>query len=92
MPSPRELFGLGTRLLGLWMFVSGIVYVGGYLDYKLGYARDNPGYSSAGNLIYATLYFMMAALFLLWTKTVVNWTYGDESPKPEGAKIDEIGS
>ena len=38
-------------------------------------SRDSAG----GNLIYATLDFALAAFFLLWTRVIVAWSYGEMS-------------
>jgi hypothetical protein len=82
----RDLFALGVRLLGAWLIARGLVYVEGFIDFKLYPNSDRALYSSAGHLIYATLDFGLAAFFLLWTRLIVGWTYGDGTeihPEPD---------
>ena len=73
----RDLFALGVRLLGAWLIVRGLGYVEGFIDIKLYPSSDRALYGAAGHLIYATLDFGLAAFFLLWTRVIVAWTYGD---------------
>ena len=75
----RDLFALGVRLLGAWLIVRGFSYVEGFVDFQLYPVSDRARYSSAGYLIYATVDFGLAAFFLLWTRVIVSWTYGEES-------------
>jgi hypothetical protein len=74
----RDLFALGVRLLGIWLITRGIYYVEGFADVKLYPASDRAPDSAAGNLIYATLDFALAAFFLLWTRVIVAWSYGED--------------
>jgi hypothetical protein len=97
----RDLFALGVRLLGIWLITRGIYYVEGFADVKLYPASDRAPDSAAGNLIYATLDFALAAFFLLWTRVIVAWSYGEKSdagdegePAVEngtGGQLDEPG-
>jgi hypothetical protein len=77
--SCRDLFGLGVRLFGAWLITRGLIYVEGFADFKMYPNSDRAFHSAAGHLIYATLDFGLAAFFLLWTRLVVAWTYGDEA-------------
>ena len=76
--SCKDWFGLGVRLLGVWLIILGVGSVGVFLDVKLYPATDKARDGAAGNLIYATLYLALAAFFLLWTRVVVGWTYNGE--------------
>jgi hypothetical protein len=75
----RDLFALGVRLFGIWLITRGLMYVEGFADFKMYPNSDRAFHSAAGYLIYATLDFGLAALFLLWTRVIVAWTYGDEA-------------
>ena len=82
----RNQFALGVRLFGIWLITRGFYSVAIFADAKIysvaGPARDN----AAGSLIYATLDFALAVFFILWTETIVNWTYPQKSgtdKKPE---------
>ena len=76
---PRDLFGVGVRLLGVWLLYHGATYIAGYADLKLFPASTKIQDSSTGFLIYATIHLMLAAYFLLWTESLANWTYGDNA-------------
>jgi hypothetical protein len=75
----RDLFALGVRLLGVWLITRGFMYVEGFADFKMYPNSDRAFHSAAGYLIYATLDFGLAAFFLLWTRVIVGWTYGEET-------------
>ncbi len=75
----RELFALGVRLFGIWLMTRGLTYVEGFADWKLYPDSDRTRDIAAANLIYATLDFALAVFFLLWTRVIVAWSYGDKS-------------
>jgi hypothetical protein len=82
----RDLFALGVRLFGIWLITRGLTYVGAFIDVKL-YPVSGPTRDSAGaNLIYATLDFALALVFLLWTRTIVTWSYGEKTKSDEHEK------
>jgi hypothetical protein len=60
--------------LGPFLFVrsSSVKLIQAYPDSER--TRD----SAAGYLIYATLDFGLVVFFLLWTRVIVAWTYGEE--------------
>lgn len=62
------------------------MYVEGFADVKLYPASDRARDGAAGNLIYATLDFALAAFFLLWTRVIVAWTYGLARGIDKGAR------
>jgi hypothetical protein len=74
----RELFALGVRLFGIWLITRGVTYVAAFLDVKLYPLSDKARDSATANLIYATLDFALASFFLLWTRVIVAWTYGEQ--------------
>ncbi len=74
----RELFALGVRLFGVWLITSGVAYVASFIYLKLYPPSDQARDSAAANLIYATLDFGLAAFFLLWTRVIVAWSYGEQ--------------
>jgi hypothetical protein len=82
----KDLFALGVRLFGVWLITRGVTYVEMFVDYKLYPTSEKARDSAAGTLIYATLDFALAAFFLLWTRVIVAWCYGEE---PGIAKADE---
>jgi hypothetical protein len=86
--SCKDLFALGVRLFGVWLITHGVWYVAGFADVKLYPTSDKARDSAAANLIYATLDFALAAFFLLWTRVIVAWSYGEEGAI---AKEEEAG-
>src|SRR5438046_1647190 len=74
----KDLFALGVRLFGIWLIMRGLLYVESFADMKLYPASDKARDSAAANLIYATFDLGLAAFFLLWTRVIVVWTYGEE--------------
>ena len=75
---PRELFSLGIRLLGVWLLYQGATYIAGFADMKLFPSTTKAQDSASVYLIYATMHFSIAVFFLLWTETLVNWSYGSQ--------------
>ena len=91
----RDLFGLGVRLFGVWLICRGAAYVEFFADTKLYPASERAQDSASGYLIYATIDFSLAAFFLLWTRVIVAWTYGDHGGKAgveSGTGSDSEGS
>ncbi len=82
----RDLFALGVRLIGIWLITRGLTYVEAFADTKLYPVSDRSRDSAGGNLIYATLDFALAAFFLLWTRAIVTWSYGEKSGIDENAE------
>ena len=95
--SCKDLFALGVRLFGVWLITRGLVYLEAFIDIKLYPASDKARDGATANLIYTTLDFAPAAFFLLGTRSVVEWTYGEESkddkdePIPPGGSLAEPG-
>lgn len=75
---PRDLFAVGVRLFGVWMLCRGATYVASFIDQKLYPASERARDSAAVYLIWGAIDFSLAALFLLWTRTFVMWSYGEE--------------
>ena len=75
---PRDWFALGVRLFGIWLIARGMTYVASFADLKLYPVSDKARDSASAHLIYAMLDFGLAALFLLGTRTIVDWSYGEE--------------
>jgi hypothetical protein len=73
----RELFTVGVRLFGVWLITRGATYVAAFVDGKLYPATEVVRAAAAANLIYAVIDFSLAAFFLLWTRVVVAWNYGE---------------
>jgi hypothetical protein len=88
--SYRDAFAVGVRLFGVWLITRGATYVAGFLDGKLYPASVQARDSAAANLIYAAIDFSLAAFFLLGTRAIVAWSYGD-SPETTAGKesVDE---
>jgi hypothetical protein len=80
----RKLFALGVRLFGVWLISRGVASVEAFADVKLYPASDRARDAAAGYLIYATLDFALAAFFLLWTRVIVAWSYGEERESSRG--------
>ena len=88
---PRELFSLGVRLLGVWLLYSSATYVAGFADMKLFPSTPRAQDSATSYLIYAMTHFSIAVFFLLWTETLVNWSYGNEGmPKDVEPEHDSV--
>jgi hypothetical protein len=79
----RDLFGLGVRLFGVWLICRGATYLATFVDLKLYPSSERVQYSATSYLIYATIDFSIAVFFLLWTRVMVAWSYGDESGSAE---------
>lgn len=79
----KNLFALGVRLFGIWLITNAVTYVAAFADLKLYPPSDKARDSAAANLIYATLDFALAAFFLLWTRVIVAWSYGEKSEVAE---------
>lgn len=75
---PRDLFAVGVRLFGVWLLTVGTNWVACYADGKLYPGSGRVQDSAAGYLIYAAFDFTLAAFFLLWTRVIVAWTYGED--------------
>lgn len=78
----RDLFALGVRLFGIWLICRGVTGVASFVDGKLYPASEKSKDSTAAYLIYAVIDFALAAIFLLWTRAVVSWSYGEEVDTP----------
>jgi hypothetical protein len=78
--TPRDWFALGVRLFGVWMLIRAAAYIASFVDLKLGLTPIpfSGGGNPTGYLLYATFDLALAALFLLWTRKLVNWTYGED--------------
>jgi hypothetical protein len=83
----RDLFGLGVRLFGVWLICRGATYLSSFVDLKLYPSSEKAQDSAAANLIYATIDFSLAAFFLLWTRVIVAWSYGDQGGMTEMKSI-----
>src|SRR4051794_19888002 len=79
----RDLFGLGVRLLGVWLICRCSPYVSSFIDIKLYPANEKALDGAAANLIYASIDLSLAIFFLGWTHVVVGWTYGDRGGMKE---------
>jgi len=75
----KNLFALGVRLFGVWLITRGVAFVAAFVDLKLYPPSDKARDYAAANLIYATLDFALAIFFLLWTRVIVAWSYGEKS-------------
>ncbi|MFI5459112.1 MAG: hypothetical protein ACHRXM_27095 [Isosphaerales bacterium] len=97
----KNLFALGVRLIGVWLMTRGITYVASFAELKLYPPSDKARDAAAANLIYATFDFALAAFFLIWTRVIVAWSYGEKSGVAEedeagvengtGGQLDEPG-
>jgi hypothetical protein len=76
--SNKEWFALAVRIFGVWLIATAVGNVATFFDGKLYPGSPQARDAAAGNLIYATFNFALAAFFLLWTHVVVGWTYGEE--------------
>jgi hypothetical protein len=79
----RDLFGLGVRLFGIGLICRGATYFASFADAKLYPPSERVRDSGTAYLIYATIDFSLAAFFLLWTRVVVAWSYGDQGGMSE---------
>jgi hypothetical protein len=73
----RDLFAVGVRLFGVWLIARGATYAAAFVDGKLYPATAAVRDSATANLIYAVIDFSLATFFLLWTRVIVAWTYGE---------------
>ena len=92
--SSRDWFGVGVRLFGIWLITRGSVYVATLGEYKLGFATAPNGGNPTSLLLYTILDFGLAAVFLLWTRHVVEWTYGEDRASHksvQGLDSDQLG-
>jgi hypothetical protein len=87
-----ELFAVGVRLFGVWLLIQGAYYIEAFADVKLYPVSDRARDSAGGYLIYATVDLALAAFFLLWTRVIVNWSYGEEREivKDEESGVKEV--
>jgi hypothetical protein len=71
---------LGVRLFGVWEFVQAVAYTESFIEVKLGMINTpfNRESSPVGYLLFATIDLALAALFLLWTRKFVDWSYGED--------------
>ena len=77
----RDYFGLGVRLFGVWLICRAVQYIASFTDMKLYPASDRIRDGAAAHLIYAAVDFALAAFFLLGTRVVVAWSYGEDGEK-----------
>jgi hypothetical protein len=87
--SHRELFGVGVRLFGVWLITRGVNYLGAFADAKLYPDSERVREGATAYLLYVTIDFSLAAFFLLWTRVIITWSYGEEREiaKAEAAAI-----
>jgi hypothetical protein len=93
---PRDLFGVGVRLFGLWFAVECISYLIGFLirrfenyDNKLQLATPVP-YDTYNYGFFAVLYGLLAVYCLFFTEHLGRLTYGEDRLRlEEGSKSDQ---
>ncbi len=73
-----DLFALGVRLFGVWLVTQGATYFSAFADSKLYPSSERARDSATAYLIYVTVDFALAAFFLLWTRVIVGWCYGED--------------
>ena len=84
----RDWFGLAVRIFGLWLVCRSLPYLSSFVDVKLYPSSDKAQAGAAAMLIYAILDLTLAAVFLLWTRAVVSWSYGDEVAAPGDGAVE----
>jgi hypothetical protein len=74
----RELFGVGVRLFGIWLITQGVSYFAAFVDMKLYPTSERVREGATAYLVYVIMDLSLAAFFLLWTRAIVAWSYGED--------------
>jgi hypothetical protein len=85
----QDLFAAGVRLFGVWMLVRCMEYVSAAFTLNFVFkVADDTANSPKGMMSYAAFHLGMAAFFLLGTRQLTSWTYGQDSSKtaPEASE------
>lgn len=88
--NPRELFMLGSRLLGVWILYQGLGALTTYVLYMIGYRSDTTDVSK-GYLIYACVDISLSYYLLLGTHHLAKLVYG-EKDLPKEVRVTESAS
>ena len=80
--TPRDLFGLGVRFLGIWLLFRGTTYVSMFVHGKLYPDSGRVMSSAAGDLIFASFDYALALLFLVRADAIARWSYDGATPPP----------
>ena len=80
----RDWFGVGARLLALWVILGAILYLLGVIDWDVAILRnstltDQPTVRSPANLIYGIVELGIGLYLLCYTDHLTRLTYGDSS-------------
>lgn len=84
---PKDLFGVGFRLLSIVSLFYSFEYLLYYLDARLRWTSNeitNLGGTVEGYLIYTSFYGLAGGMGLTFSDTIVNAVYQDDCPEPEG--------
>jgi hypothetical protein len=78
--NPQDLFAAGVRLFGVWMLVRMVEYLSAAFTLTFVYGTSDPTNTPRGMMTFAAFYIGLATLFLLGTRLLTGWTYGEDRP------------
>ena len=79
---PREVFGIGVRLLGVWFWSQAVYWAfWAYMKYAET-GLGNPTITAREDLAYACLYLLLGTALFIGAGWLVWLAYGETRPKP----------
>ena len=89
----KDLFAAGVRLFGVWMLVRMVEYLSAAFTLTFVYGTSDPTNTPRGMMSFAAFYLGLATFFLLGTRLLTGWTYGEDgsakaTPPGDGEGLD----